>query len=98
MKKCNLIVLIDDNEFDCFVNRRIIEKLDFANELNVLKNGLEGIELIKTLFESQKSPNLIFLDLDMPVMNGFDFLKQYNALRKPLSHDTKIVVLTSSSN
>jgi CheY-like chemotaxis protein len=98
MKKCDLIVLIDDNEFDCFVNKKIIEKLEFASELNVLKNGFEGINFLKILFEVQKSPDLIFLDLDMPVMNGFEFLRQFNELAKPPGFDTKVIVLTSSSN
>jgi CheY-like chemotaxis protein len=98
MKKCDLIVLIDDNEFDCFVNKKIIEKLEFASELNILKNGFEGINFLKILFELKKAPELIFLDLDMPVMNGFDFLRQYNKLPKPPGFDTKVIVLTSSSN
>jgi CheY-like chemotaxis protein len=98
MKKCELIVLIDDNDFDNFVNRKLIEKLDLTSDLKVLNNGFEGINFLKILSELGKSPDLIFLDLDMPVMNGFEFLRQFNRLPKEQNKNTRIIVLTSSSN
>jgi CheY-like chemotaxis protein len=97
MKKCELVVLIDDNDFDNFVNKKLIEKSDVAFDLKVLKNGFEGINFLKILSELDKAPDLIFLDLDMPVMNGFEFLKEYNKLSNR-NKNTKIIVLTSSSN
>lgn len=98
MKKCELIVLIDDNDFDNFVNRKLIEKLELTTDLKVLNNGFEGINFLKILSELGKSPDLIFLDLDMPVMNGFEFLRQFNRLAKEENKNARIIVLTSSSN
>ena len=98
MKKCELVLLIDDNDLDNYVNKSVIEKLDIAYEIKVLKNGLEAINYLKTLLEVDRFPDLIFLDLNMPVVNGFEFLKQYNALKKTGNKEIKIVVLTSSSS
>ncbi len=97
MKKTFL--LVDDDLVAHFVNKRLLEVSGLAEHIFTANNGLEAINYISHTFESkQVVPDIIFLDVNMPVMNGFKFIE---ALRK-LSHipyeKIKIVVLSSSSH
>ncbi|MGD1844662.1 MAG: response regulator [Salibacteraceae bacterium] len=97
MKKLNCIVLIDDDKMTNYLNQRIIKKSGLADHLLIFKNGKEGLEYLKNPDASDYiSPNLIFLDINMPVMNGFEFLEEYNKLDASLRADKLMVMLTTS--
>ena len=98
MRKCNSIFLIDDSELDNYANRRLIEKLDITSDLKIFKNGLEAVNYFKILSQIDSLPDLILLDLSMPVMDGFSFLKTFRDMRIKNSEKIKIVVLSSSSS
>ncbi len=93
------VLLVDDDNVAHFINKRLLEVSGFAEQIFTANNGHEAINHISRTFDSkQVVPDIIFLDLNMPVMNGFKFIE---ALRK-LSHipyeKIKIVVLSSSSH
>lgn len=97
--KCNSVMLIDDNSIDNFVNERLI-KINFFSK-NVLvhstaNSALEYFKNIKKLKNISPAliPDYIFLDTNMPLMDGWDFLREYEKLN--LSFDCKIIVLTAS--
>ena len=98
MKKCKSIVLIDDNALENHVNNQLIQDLGIAEKVEVLLNGLTAIEYLKTLSKTHDSPSLIFVDLNMSVMSGFDFLKEFHLLPYEFIKDIKVIVLTSSVN
>lgn len=83
-------LLVDDNASTNFFNKIVIEKNIFA-EINIATNGLEALNHIKGLLkENKKLPKFILLDINMPVMNGWEFLDAFVALT-PLYKNSKIV-------
>lgn len=71
-------LLIDDNLVDRFVHRRLLEHHKLAKEIIELGDGKEALEYLKEALEGNKPmPDLILLDLMMPEMDGFEFLKHY---------------------
>ncbi len=92
MKKIDKILLVDNDSVNNFLNARLLKKLEIANEINVALNGKEAINHLN---KSDSCPELILLDINMPVMDGFEFLNSY---KTHTSSDPVIVVLTTSSN
>jgi CheY-like chemotaxis protein len=95
----NHILLVDDDEVTNFLNKKVIEKASLIKEISIATNGQKALEVIEELCESKKyCPELIFLDLNMPVMNGFEFLDKFEKMHFPNKDKVRIIVLTSSSN
>ena len=92
--KLRCIMLIDDNPHDNFFHERTIKKYDINSIVISKSSGTEALEYLK----SQKEPHsdLIFLDINMPGMNGWEFLREYNLLDEELKSRTIIVMLTTS--
>src|SRR5690554_6238204 len=87
----DLIVLIDDDPINNLINKRLISKLDLSP--NVV-DFLEAEKALKFIAEDSIRNTLILLDINMPVMNGWDFLNHYGDLEK--KRNDKIVMLSSS--
>jgi len=100
-KKLNAVMLIDDNEIDNLINQKMIESIDLAENIFIhsgAKSALEylkNIEKIKTGAESFL-PELIFLDIDMPLMDGFQFIDEFEKLAEVTKNYCKVILLTSS--
>ena len=99
MRKLDCILLVDDDEITNFVNEELIRSQEAAEEVLVATNGRKAIDLIRQQVEEEKAiPNLILLDINMPVMNGFEFLDAYQGLEKDIQQSVIIIMLTSSLN
>lgn len=99
MQKLNCILLVDDDDITNFVHESLLEEADVTEEILVAKNGQEALNLLTQRFEESKEyPALIFLDINMPVMNGFEFLEKYQRLDESIKQSVHIVVLTTSLN
>jgi CheY-like chemotaxis protein len=95
----NHVLLIDDDEVTNFLNKKIIEKIGGVKNITVATNGFKGIEIIRNISEDGAiCPELILLDLNMPVMNGFEFLDIYDSIEFENKDNVRIIILTSSSN
>jgi len=97
MAGVNCIALVDDDATTNFLNKRMILKSGYAKQVVILKNGKEAIDyLSEEMDENHPRPNLILLDINMPIMNGFQFLDAYEALPETHKADQVVVLLSSS--
>jgi|UPI0006C8A55E CheY-like chemotaxis protein len=101
-KKLRNVVLVDDNETTSFLNNRLLSRLDVAESVQSFSRAEEAYAFLwgdgsdGTGTSSEKAANLIFLDLKMPGMDGFEFLKLYDALPEQAKRNTVMTVLTTS--
>jgi CheY-like chemotaxis protein len=102
--KVNCILLIDDDEPTNFLSQMIIEEVDCAAEIQIAYSGGEALDYLTgqgTSTSGQNTyprPDLIFLDINMPAMNGWEFLQKYNSLEKEHKGNIVIIMLTTSLN
>jgi CheY-like chemotaxis protein len=95
--KYKSVLLVDDSYIDNLINRKILDNGNFAESITVIESPNDAYNYIKDLYlEGKELPQIIFLDLRMPVMNGFEFLKALTDLPGLGPDKIKIYVLTSS--
>ncbi len=90
-------MLIDDSEIDLFIHRRFLELCNFSKELVAYRSAESALSWLKNL-NGDAPPNVIFLDLNMPVVDGFLFLNLFSSLPEKIREHSRIVVLTSSGS
>ena len=90
------VMLVDDNIHDNFFHERAIKKNDLKSIVIAKTSGMDALEYIRS-GESPRS-DLIFLDINMPGMNGWEFLKEYKELDEQLKSRAIIIMLTTSDN
>ncbi len=95
-KKCNLCI-VDDDDLYLTILKKIILHYELCEEIMVFKNGQEAVDYFKSVENSdnKKLPDVIFLDLDMPVLDGWGFLDEYPQFESVLK-DTDIYISSSS--
>ena len=86
-------LLIDDNYIDNFVTRKILENGNFAEEIVVHQSPADAV---KALRDGSLKPDVIFLDIRMPQMTGFEFLKEFETIAMDNKEKIKIFMLSSS--
>ena len=95
------IVCVDDDSIALMLCKKIITKIEFAKEILTFENGEQLIEYFDELFIVSKSekvnyPKLIFLDLNMPIMDGWQFLEEFISKKYHLFFDLKVIILSST--
>jgi CheY-like chemotaxis protein len=95
-KKLNCILLVDDDPDDILYHRIIIEEAGCAERVDDVHNGVEALSYLKK--KGQLTPELIFLDINMPRMNGWEFLDHYKQLDETQKSRIVILMLTTSVN
>ncbi|MCX2740220.1 response regulator [Pontibacter anaerobius] len=98
-----LVLLVDDDETTNYLNERLLKEMQVAKEIKTLKNGKEALNYIAKVegpgaTAGVKRPDLIFLDIKMPVMDGFSFLEEYHKLSVDEANPVIILMLTSSAS
>ena len=93
-KKINLLV-IDDDDINIFIIKKIVEKTGYNIDMTAKSNGQLAIDFLKeTLAQGNSLPDLILIDINMPVMNGWEFVEAYKSLGITQSID--LYILSSS--
>lgn len=97
--KLKCIMLVDDDKNDNFFHERAIKKSNLETIVIARNSGMKALEYLKSMNDNKDlHPDLIFLDINMPGMNSWDFLKEYILLDKELISRIKIIILTTSDN
>ncbi len=93
------VLLIDDNDTDNLICRRMIEITGFSDHVEVISSGKRALNyLLENQFIEDKLPDVIFLDINMPLVDGFEFMEEFNHMTDTIRNKCKIVVLSSSDN
>ena len=94
--KFRSVMLVDDNPADNFLHRLVISKSGVAEEVNEFENPVEALEALQG--KTSLPCSLVLLDINMPQMNGFQFLERYGELDLEQRRNRVIVMLTTSQN
>lgn len=93
------ILLVDDNETDNFIHKRVIELNHFAKNIIIKNSGKSALEYLQQNQDNPSAiPNVIFLDINMPIVDGFVFLFEYESFPDSIKNKSKVVILSSSDN
>jgi len=101
-RKYRAVMLIDDNEIDNLINQKMIEAASITDNIYTHTGAKSAIEFLKNMEKMDVAekvlPDVIFLDIDMPLMDGFQFLDEFENLSALTRKKSRIVMLTSSIN
>jgi CheY-like chemotaxis protein len=95
MEKKN-ILLVDDDSIANFLIEKIVQSTGLARNIYKALNGKEALTFFQDEKDESVLPEVVLLDLNMPIMNGFEFLKAFHSLQ--LKENVLIILVTSSSN
>jgi CheY-like chemotaxis protein len=90
------LLLIDDDEIASYLIGKLVKKSQLVNDFVVQENGKDGIDFLRSITKKEDFPDVIFVDLDMPVLNGYGFLSHYQEEFWRKHPGTQVVMLTSS--
>ena len=91
------VMLVDDNEIDNIINEKIIEANSFAENILVFQTGQEALEYLQQNQDNENQlPEIVFLDINMPIMDGFQFLEDFEQFSEKVLDKCKIIMLSSS--
>jgi len=98
-KSVNCVLLIDDDKATNFFNKRVVTKHDSFDCVNTVQSGKAALEYLLDVENSKAiKPDLIFLDINMPAMNGWEFLIEFSKLSEKVVQGIKVILLSTSSN
>jgi CheY-like chemotaxis protein len=96
MSKLSSILLVDDDKITNFLNQLLLNDLGIAQQVLTAENGQDALHIIQEQCKNDSCPALILLDVNMPVMNGFEFLEAYEALDFANKQSIIVIMLTTS--
>lgn len=99
MKKFDSILLIDDDPISNFLTERLLLKMQVSDDVKIALNGIQALQMIEDhCDQGRPCPDLILLDINMPVMSGIDFLHLFKQKDFKGSDTAHVVVLSTSTH
>ncbi len=99
MKKFNNVYVIDDDKIFHFIINKLLAKNDINANLSFFYNGLEALHEIKENLNCESLlPDLILLDINMPILDGWQFLEEYQQIKEQFTTQPEIYLISSSDN
>jgi CheY-like chemotaxis protein len=99
MKTIESLYLIDDDDTFQFLAQRTIEETKIVKQIRIFSNGKEAIDFLeKTITNLELLPEVILLDLSMPIMDGWGFLENFLLLKPRIGKKIYIYIVSSSIN
>jgi CheY-like chemotaxis protein len=95
--KYDFVMLIDDNPMENIVHRKLLDANGFANKVNAFESAVESLKFLQSA-SKEELPQVIFLDIIMPGMDGFQFLEEFGKLSEDVQKYCKIILLSSSDS
>jgi len=97
--KHSLVMLVDDNELDNFINQKLIESEHYAKKVLVYQSAVAALDFLKSKSSiPNELPEVIFLDIQMPGMDGFGFLDEFDKLNDTIKQKCRIIMLSTSES
>lgn len=97
MNKIDTTCIIDDDPIFVYGTKRVMKEVDFTEKIVVYNNGQDAIDgLTETVNNGDNIPPVVFLDLNMPIMNGWEFLEEFNKLPEEAIAGVTIYIVSSS--
>jgi len=103
MKTLRSIMLVDDNDTSNFLNERLLKRMAITGQIKILSNGKQAFDYLEQLCnqfnpDADVKPELILLDINMPVLDGFEFLELYQTLDEQFRQDILVAILSTSNH
>jgi CheY-like chemotaxis protein len=93
------VLIVDDDSVFTILNKRILQRTGLAREIHTAENGQEALDLINSYYSGSTSfPDIILLDLNMPIMDGFGFIEAFQRITFARKNLAKIIVVSSSED
>ncbi len=93
--KLKHVLLVDDNDIDNYINNHIVKKSQITEKITVKNSAVKALEFLEEIKENEEEfPDLVFLDISMPIINGFGFLDELIKLPLVIDQKCSIVMLS----
>lgn len=97
--KVKSVLLIDDDRECLFLHKYALRESNYVEHIEVAMNGIEALEFIRQAVRANKPlPEIVFVDINMPVMDGWEFMEEYDTLPAHVKAKMNVVMLSTSVN
>lgn len=98
MIKYRKVFVVDDDKIYHFILKNILNKNDIAIDPSFFENGQDALEILKEEISSNNFPDMILLDINMPIMDGWQFLEEFRKLKSDHNLTIQVYLVTSSND
>lgn len=101
MSKLNKVIIVDDEPTSLFICRKTLELSNVFTQIQTFESPVEALDYLKNVYDKnlvEEIPSLILVDINMPIMNGWEFIEEFKKLPEDKTKNTIINILSSSDS